>query len=83
VGPGYFIIAILGCADGAAQCTPVATLPQHYASASECAQQTGLALAENGSFDFPTLLAECRAQDARSAATARPVKASPAGLRRS
>ena len=27
MGPGYFVIAILGCADGGAQCTPVATAP--------------------------------------------------------
>ena len=27
MGPGYFIIAILGCADGSADCTPVATPP--------------------------------------------------------
>ena len=27
MGPGYFVIAILGCADGGSACTPVATLP--------------------------------------------------------
>jgi len=26
MGPGYFVIAILGCADGGTSCTPVATL---------------------------------------------------------
>ena len=33
MGPGYFVIAILGCADGGSACTPVATLPTHYATA--------------------------------------------------
>src|SRR3712207_5947088 len=28
----YFVIAILGCGDGAAACTPVATVPTHYAN---------------------------------------------------
>ena len=32
MGPGYFVIAILGCADGGAQCTPVATLETRYAN---------------------------------------------------
>ena len=27
MGPGYFVIAIMGCADGGSACTPVATLP--------------------------------------------------------
>jgi len=27
MGPGIFVIAILGCADGGSSCTPVATLP--------------------------------------------------------
>ena len=33
MGPGYFVIAILGCADGGGSCTPVATLQTRYASA--------------------------------------------------
>ena len=33
MGPGYFVIAILGCADGGSACTPVATLQTRYASA--------------------------------------------------
>ena len=27
MGPGFYIIAIMGCADGSAACTPVATMP--------------------------------------------------------
>ena len=30
MGPGYFVIAILGCADGGSACTPVATLQTRY-----------------------------------------------------
>jgi hypothetical protein len=33
MGPGYFVIAILGCADGGVgACTPVATLQTRYAT---------------------------------------------------
>lgn len=60
MGPAYFVIAILGCADGGTTCTPVATLPTHYSSASECNAATVDALNENNAFDYPTLLARCR-----------------------
>jgi hypothetical protein len=33
MGPGYFVIAILGCADGGSACTPVATLDTRYETA--------------------------------------------------
>jgi len=60
MGPAYFVIAILGCADGGSACTPVATLPTRYSSAAECDAATVQALNENNAFDFPTLLARCR-----------------------
>ena len=60
MGPGFFFIAILGCADGSAACTPVATMPTRYESRAACAAATGATLAANTEFDFPTLLAECR-----------------------
>ena len=69
MGPGYFIIAILGCADGSAACTPVATVPTRYESRAACSAATGLALAANSDFDFPTLVAECRPASVPAAAT--------------
>lgn len=60
MGPGFFVIAIMGCADGAASCTPVATLSQRYESRAQCDAATGEALAANTDFDFPTIVAECR-----------------------
>lgn len=59
MGPGYFVIAILGCADGGTACTPVATLQTHYASEQQCVAATGAALIEHDDFDFPTLVARC------------------------
>lgn len=67
MGPGYFVIAILGCADGGTACTPVATLQTHYATRAECSAATSSALEENSNFDFPTLLARCRGASARTA----------------
>ena len=67
MGPGYFIIAILGCADGGSACTPVATLQTHYATQAQCTAATGAALIENSAFDFPTLVASCRRGETKSA----------------
>lgn len=58
--PGYFIIAILGCSDGATACTPVMTVPTRYESESACSAATAEALVANSNFDFPSLLAVCR-----------------------
>ena len=60
MGPGYFIIAILGCADGGTGCAPVATVPTHYASEAACSAAAPEALIDNSDLDFPTLVAECR-----------------------
>lgn len=67
MGPAYFVIAILGCADGGSSCTPVATLETRYASEAQCAAATAGALIENSEFDFPTLVASCRRGATRSA----------------
>ncbi len=58
--PVMFVIAILGCGDGSAQCQPVATLPTRYESRTSCAAATGDALMASTRFDFPELQAECR-----------------------
>jgi hypothetical protein len=66
MGPAAYVIAILGCADGAAQCTPVATLPARYESEATCFAATGGALADSIQADFPTIVAECRRAETRS-----------------
>lgn len=60
MGPGYFVIAIFGCADGGSACTPVATLQTKYESEAQCNAATVPALEANTQFDFPTLLARCQ-----------------------
>jgi hypothetical protein len=80
MGPGYFIIAIMGCADGGSACTPVATLPTRYESAAQCSAATVQALEANTDFDFPTLSAECR--NGSSAAAAKAERPIPASARR-
>lgn len=67
MGPGFYMIAILGCADGSAACTPVATLPTRYESRAACEAATVSALDQAGEFDFPMLTAQCRAAKAPAA----------------
>ena len=68
MGPGYFIIAILGCADGGTACTAVATLQTRYSTEAQCTAAAPAALMDNSNFDFPTLVARCRHGDTKSAA---------------
>jgi hypothetical protein len=82
MGPGYFVIAILGCADGGTSCTQVATLQTHYATSAECSAATSAALEANSDFDFPTLLARCRRSAAATAAEGQHDKPLPAHVRR-
>ncbi|HXS49197.1 MAG TPA: hypothetical protein VN713_03615 [Sphingomicrobium sp.] len=72
MGPAYFIIAILGCADGGSACTPVATLQTHYATEAQCTAAEGAALIDNSNFDFPTLVARCRPGEVKSAEERKP-----------
>ncbi len=72
MGLGYFVIAILGCADGGSACTPVTILDTHYSSEAECTAATGAALIRNSDFDFPTLVASCRAASSKAADVQQP-----------
>lgn len=67
MGPAGFVIAILGCADGASACQTVAMPAARYESASQCLAAREEALDANSDLDFPTLIAECRPGGARPA----------------
>lgn len=71
MGPVSYVIAILGCADGATACQQVAVIPARYESPAACQAATAEALASSSEFDFPTIVAQCR--------TARP---QPAAIKR-
>ena len=63
---GYFVIALMGCADGGSACTPVATLPARYESERQCNAATTSALENSTDFDFPTMVARCRESKVRA-----------------
>ena len=84
MGPAYFVIAILGCADGSQACTKVATMPAQYADRQSCAASVSKALEANTDLDFPNLVAECQPVAARPSADRKQERprAIPAGARR-
>ncbi len=61
MGPGMYVIAIMGCADGGSACTTVATLPTTYRSEAACSAASLRALEDGDRFDYPTIMAQCRA----------------------
>jgi len=81
MGPAGYFIALLGCADGSGSCQPVAQIPTRYESREACSAATGQVLAANTGFDFPTILAECRAAKSPASGRADPVKAAVPGGR--
>lgn len=68
---GYFIIAIMGCAEGSTACTPVMTVPTRYSTEAACTAAAPEALLKHSDFDFPALFAQCRSA-ARPAAAEKP-----------
>jgi hypothetical protein len=74
MGPVSYLIAIMGCADGGAACQQVAVAPARYESATACEAATGDVLAASTDFDFPTIVARCRAAKGPAAVERKPVR---------
>jgi hypothetical protein len=76
MGPGVFLIAILGCGEGDAPCQTLRTLDTPYATQAACAAATEDALSRNADFDAPVVVAQCvpaeRAASLRSDEVKRP-----------
>lgn len=66
MGPAYFVISILGCADGGAACQTVAAPAAHYSSEQSCLAAREEILMANIDLNFPTLLAQCLAVSPKS-----------------
>jgi hypothetical protein len=66
MGPGIFIIAIMGCGEGDAPCQQVRMLEARYESQAACTAATETALMQNTDIDYPVVAAECVAAGAKS-----------------
>jgi hypothetical protein len=60
MGPGYFILAIMGCGDAGAMCEQVAREDVIYRSEAACYADSETALIRESHQPFPLLMAECR-----------------------
>jgi hypothetical protein len=59
MGPGIFLIAIMGCGDGDAPCQQVRLLDTRYQSRAECVAASEAALLANANVDYPSVVAQC------------------------
>jgi hypothetical protein len=80
MGPGIFLIAIMGCGEGNAPCQTVRTLETRYESQAACTAATEAALGKAGDADFPVVVAQCVAAGGRANVRPADVKL-PAGGR--
>ena len=59
MGPAGYLLAILGCGEGEANCQPVAIQPVRYESRAACMAATEAALAD-AEAAYPVMVADCR-----------------------
>jgi hypothetical protein len=64
MGPGVFIIAIMGCGEGDAPCRQVRTLEARYESQAQCIAATEAAVTRNSDVEYPVVVAQCVAAGA-------------------
>lgn len=60
MGPGYFILAIMGCGDAGTMCEQVAREDVIYRSEAACYADSETALIRESNQPYPLLMAECR-----------------------
>jgi hypothetical protein len=58
--PFYFVMAIMGCADGSTQCSEARVVPVRYASVAQCQAAMPAMLQRNSDIEYPVISAACR-----------------------
>ena len=66
MGPGIFLIAIMGCGEGDAPCQQVRTIETRYETQAACTAATDAALAKATDVDFPVVVAQCVAAGSKA-----------------
>lgn len=59
--PIFFVLAIMGCDEGALGCAEARVEPARYATVQQCQAALPAALARNTDLSFPVISAACRA----------------------
>jgi hypothetical protein len=73
MGPGIFLIAIMGCGEGDAPCQQVRMLEARYESQAACTAATEAAVTRNSDVDYPVIVAQCVAAGAKTGVDAKDV----------
>jgi hypothetical protein len=60
MGPFGYVMAIMGCGDGAYQCAEARVVETRYETLASCQQASQAQLIKNGDLDYPELMASCR-----------------------
>ena len=58
--PLFFVMAIMGCSDGSANCAVARVEQTRYVSYAQCQADMPVALQRNTDIDFPVVTASCR-----------------------
>ena len=58
--PFYFVMAIMGCADGSTQCAEARVVQVRYATVQQCQAAMPAMLQNNSDIDYPVISAACR-----------------------
>jgi hypothetical protein len=61
MGSFFYVMAIMGCTDGSAQCAEARVEQVQYASYQQCQAAMPAALMRNSDVDYPVVSATCRA----------------------
>ena len=56
----FFVMAIMGCSDGSANCAEARVEPARYATYAQCQAAMPAALMRNTDVDYPVVSAACR-----------------------
>lgn len=59
--PVFFVLAIMGCGDGAELCSEARVEPAHYTTLAQCRADLNAALSRNTDLSYPVISAACRA----------------------
>lgn len=59
MGPGFFVLALLGCDDSALMCREARVLDTHYISAAECMASMQTQLSANSDLAYPVIMGRC------------------------
>ncbi|MES2059117.1 MAG: hypothetical protein V4564_24460 [Pseudomonadota bacterium] len=63
--PLFYVMAIMGCSDGSANCAEARVESARYATIQQCQAAMPAALTRNSDIDYPVVSAACRANGER------------------